>query len=236
MVKVFRGFRKKWLQEGQVRKYFLYAIGEIFLVVIGILIALSINNWNNEQELRKSEKLIYSNILKKIQEDKNDIEGNINYNDEHMAQFQNAIEIIEENNRDSIDVLKMSMINLFNYSDFNGNENIYQNLVNSGELKLLKNDEIIEGLQELEEQYIYANRMESNHWQVIMRFVGPGLIDNIHFSDMTVERPNELYTFQFQNLFIAMMEIMSEKDGVYKNCIHLIDEVSGLIEMELEEE
>ena len=211
----------------------LYAVGEILLVVIGILIALSINNWNNEKELRKYEKQIYKNLQKKIKEDKSDIQGNVNYNNDHMAQFQLANEIIETNDRSNIDTLKVILFNLFNYSNVDASENIYQNLVNSGELKLLKNDEIIGGLQELEEQYMYANRMEANHWEVIMRFVGPGLIDNIHISDMTVERPDELYSFQFQNLLFAMMEIMAEKDAVYQNCINQIDEISGHIETEL---
>jgi hypothetical protein len=46
MIAFFRNIRKSLLQSGQARKYILYAIGEITLVVIGILIALQINNWN----------------------------------------------------------------------------------------------------------------------------------------------------------------------------------------------
>ena len=46
MIKFFRKIRQNLLSEGKSRKYFKYAIGEIVLVVIGILIALQINNWN----------------------------------------------------------------------------------------------------------------------------------------------------------------------------------------------
>jgi len=46
MIKLFRNIRQNLLNEGKTTKYFKYAIGEIILVVIGILIALSINNWN----------------------------------------------------------------------------------------------------------------------------------------------------------------------------------------------
>jgi hypothetical protein len=46
MIKFFRKIRQKMLSENKVRQYLLYAIGEIILVVIGILIALQINNWN----------------------------------------------------------------------------------------------------------------------------------------------------------------------------------------------
>jgi len=49
MIKFFRNIRKSLLNEGKTSKYFKYAIGEIILVVVGILIALQINNWNEAQ-------------------------------------------------------------------------------------------------------------------------------------------------------------------------------------------
>lgn len=49
MLKFFRSIRKRLLETAKVRNYTLYAIGEIVLVVIGILIALQINNWNQER-------------------------------------------------------------------------------------------------------------------------------------------------------------------------------------------
>ena len=50
MIKFFRRIRQKLLSENKFSKYFLYAIGEIILVVIGILIALQINEWNQEKQ------------------------------------------------------------------------------------------------------------------------------------------------------------------------------------------
>ena len=51
MIKFFRHIRKSLLMENKTTKYFKYAIGEIVLVVIGILIALQINNWNEHRKL-----------------------------------------------------------------------------------------------------------------------------------------------------------------------------------------
>jgi len=51
MIKFFRRFRQQLLSENKFSKYFLYAIGEIVLVVIGILIALQINNWNENKKI-----------------------------------------------------------------------------------------------------------------------------------------------------------------------------------------
>ena len=53
MIKFFRNIRKNLLTEGKTTKYFKYAVGEIILVVIGILIALQINNWNENKRYKK---------------------------------------------------------------------------------------------------------------------------------------------------------------------------------------
>ena len=55
MIKFFRKIRQRLLTENKFSKYFLYAIGEIILVVIGILIALAINNKNKESETKIKE-------------------------------------------------------------------------------------------------------------------------------------------------------------------------------------
>ena len=51
MIKFFRKIRQQMLKENKFSKYLIYAIGEILLAVIGILIALRINNWNKELKL-----------------------------------------------------------------------------------------------------------------------------------------------------------------------------------------
>ena len=56
--------------ENKIGKYFKYAIGEIVLVVIGILIALSINNWNQERILRNEEQTIVKSIYNEYLQNK----------------------------------------------------------------------------------------------------------------------------------------------------------------------
>jgi hypothetical protein len=63
MIKLFRNIRKNLLQEGKTAKYFKYAIGEIVLVVIGILIALQINNWNENRRLNNKEVDLVTQLL-----------------------------------------------------------------------------------------------------------------------------------------------------------------------------
>ena len=65
MIKFFRRIRRRLIDEGNLKRYLIYAVGEILLVVIGILIALSINNWNQEKLSRQKEHL----VLKSLKED-----------------------------------------------------------------------------------------------------------------------------------------------------------------------
>jgi len=66
MIKFFRKIRQKMLTENKFSKYLLYAIGEIVLVVIGILIALSINNWNQEKKSLEKTNLLLTQVLKEL--------------------------------------------------------------------------------------------------------------------------------------------------------------------------
>ena len=69
MIKFFRKIRQKMLTENKFSKYLIYAIGEIILVVIGILIALSINNLSNHNKDRKLEKQYISSLINDLQAD-----------------------------------------------------------------------------------------------------------------------------------------------------------------------
>ena len=65
-MKFFRNLRKRYLSNLKIGNYLLYAIGEIILVVVGILIALQINNWNENRKLLLAEKKLYLNIIKDL--------------------------------------------------------------------------------------------------------------------------------------------------------------------------
>ncbi|MGK0413278.1 MAG: hypothetical protein ACJA1B_001481 [Polaribacter sp.] len=78
MIKLFRNIRKNLLAEGKTTKYFKYAIGEIVLVVIGILIALSISNWNENRKQKETLHSIYQIIKEDITIDIAEINAFIN--------------------------------------------------------------------------------------------------------------------------------------------------------------
>lgn len=233
MIQFFRKIRKELLTENKISKYLFYAIGEIVLVVIGILIALQINNWNNNRIKKNAENQYYQNIKRQITEDKQEIIGNINYNNVDLNKLKYGVQIIEENDRSKTDSLGYIAMNLVRYSDFNRQSNIYETMVNSGEIKLLKNPDIIDGLRSLEEIYIYINKMESIHRDVILNGAINSVMKNIKFNVREVQRPDNLFTFEFQNLIFLIIRIMNEKDEIYNRALDEIQSIIDLIDEEL---
>lgn len=69
MFKFFRRIRQGLLEKGNIRKYLLYAFGEILLVVLGILIALQINNWNQNRVDKKMEHTYLKNLMVNVEAD-----------------------------------------------------------------------------------------------------------------------------------------------------------------------
>lgn len=80
MITIFRRLRQKFIESGSITKYLLYAIGEILLVVIGILIALQVNNWNEERLDRGKELRLLGQLQNDLQvssESINDLYGRL---------------------------------------------------------------------------------------------------------------------------------------------------------------
>ena len=232
-MKLFRKIRQALIQKGNLKKYLLYAIGEILLVMVGILLAFQVNTWNDNRIKRSAELTFYKNLRSLITNDKNQIQSEIEYNNTDMAQFEYANKIIEINDRTKTDTLGKIAINLSRYSDFDRQGNIYETMVNSGEIKLLRNPEIIKGIRELEERYLYINRMENIHYDAMITYVIPSINPAVKFSTGEVQKPDNLYTFEFQNLITSLIRIMVEKDKIYHSSIDEIEIIIKLIDKEL---
>ena len=74
MIKFFRRIRQKLLSQGSLNKYLLYAIGEILLVMIGILLALQVNNWNEHRKAQERQQKLYANLKIDFQSRLNELE------------------------------------------------------------------------------------------------------------------------------------------------------------------
>jgi hypothetical protein len=235
-MKLFRKIRQSLIKEGNLKRYLLYAIGEILLVMIGISLAFQVNTCKDNRINEKAEIRYYENIRDQIADDGRLIRDQIGFNTKYMAQFKYANEILESNDHTRMDTLGLIVSNITQYSDFDRQGNIYETMVNSGQVKLLRNYDIINGLRLLEEKYLYLNRMENIHYNAAMTYGAPAMISTIKLSNGQIQKANLIFNYEFQNLLLSVMHVMTEKDKVYNEALNEIEVVTKLIAEELENE
>ena len=161
MINFFRKKRKKLADDNKAVKYTRYAIGEIVLVVIGILIALQINNWN---ENRKN-KIIENTYLENI---KTDLKTNLIYLEKFISKRQETVNsvasiLIYFNEEEPFNIIDFNFhcLTVMDWSPFEQHDNTYQELINSGKLSILTNKTIKNSLQNMQTKFKSIQFIES---------------------------------------------------------------------------
>ncbi|MEQ6123636.1 DUF6090 family protein [Pseudotenacibaculum sp. MALMAid0570] len=143
MIKFFRKIREDLLGKSKFSKYLIYAIGEIFLVVIGILLALQFNNWNIERENSKKERWYLINIVEDIEYQKGDLKE---LKENYEWCLKTAKSILADYQRlqsfSAIDSFNYKLNSLMLVDNFPNINNTYQELVSSGQQTLISNKDL----------------------------------------------------------------------------------------------
>ena len=160
MIKFFRKIRQKLLSENKFSKYLLYAFGEIVLVVIGILIALQINNLNEKRIASEQSRIYLKNLDEEINQNIRIIESigkNINKLTEISHHYHSKLYNRTTDVHDSVInnfILKINPIFTFNPS-----QTVLKDFVSSGYLKEIKDDKLKKNIQLLESHYKFINNL-----------------------------------------------------------------------------
>lgn len=151
MLAFFRKIRKGFLAEGKTITYLKYAIGEIVLVVVGILIALQINNYNENQKLRHKEVILLNEMKQNLSDDLKDINFNLEGNIQRIRANQAILETLEGSvaHSDSLDFFYGNILGNYQLSE---NTTAWQNLKSIG-VDLISNDSLRSAIS-----YLYSNR------------------------------------------------------------------------------
>ncbi len=149
MIKFFRRIRKKLLSENKLSQYFLYAVGEILLVVLGILIAVQINNWSaNKKELQLENKML-KEIKIALESDLDDISFNFDYQKD-ILKSQNTILEWLKSDKPYSDSLSRHFFKVVDGTSFLANYGSYETLKGIG-VQLIKDDSLRKAILELYE-------------------------------------------------------------------------------------
>lgn len=95
MLRFFRQLRQRLLTENKTRKYLLYAVGEILLVVIGILIALQIDTWNENRKTTDAEHELLLSLKKELITNRALLVEAISYTSQSMSGMRQVVEIYQ---------------------------------------------------------------------------------------------------------------------------------------------
>ena len=137
MIKFFRKIRQNLITEGKTGKYLKYAIGEIALVVIGILIALQINNWNEGRKQDNKVKQNYHQILEDLAREKDYANFIINKFEHQRKAYQEYLERFNTTKITRENMLReLLLLNTEGYP-INSNSSFIESLHNSGEMALI---------------------------------------------------------------------------------------------------
>ena len=140
MIKFFRQIRLDLMEKNKTGKYLKYAIGEIVLVVIGILIALQINNWNEHNKLKKEEIEILKNFKSAIESDLIQLDMHLNRYDKSRKSIDYLISYLNQD-LPYKDSLKFHFGNLNVNYRLSTNTSIFENLKSKG-FDLITNDSL----------------------------------------------------------------------------------------------
>lgn len=215
------------VNKGDIKIYLFYAFGETILIVFGILLALQLNIWNQERINAKTEAQYYHNLKNQLNEDRISLIDEINSNTNYLSQFSYAKLIILSNDKNKIDSLGKIVLELINHSDFRRKSNVYQTLVNSGEIKHIKNQKIIQKLQTLEDTYEFINRLEETHLNFIIYQLTPDIKKIIQIDPLVIKDEESLYSYQFQNDFDLTIGIINRTMERYRQAV---GEINSIIE------
>jgi hypothetical protein len=138
MIKFFRKIRHKLLSENKFSKYLLYAIGEILLVVIGILIALKINNYNESRKERNKEQIVLKNLKEDFLANQKIIDRSLAVHEYHMNELISYLKHLGPN----VPALTDSIykFDVSDYGKLNLIEGTLQAVVNTDNFGIIQNE------------------------------------------------------------------------------------------------
>ena len=128
------------LEQNRAQRYILYAIGEILLVVIGILIALQINTWNKEKQNRAHEIVTLKNLKEDLVIQKELIQEQIDYELAVLAQVDSAKNYVSDEANKA--VLNRLFRELAARHTFKANRATFNNMISGGSINLVRDEDL----------------------------------------------------------------------------------------------
>lgn len=228
-----RDLKMDLIKNSNFGRYLIYVLGEICLVVIGILVALQFNDMKIAEQDRTIELQYYQTIKDQLTEDRAILAEEVKESTRRLAAYSAGKKIIKEGDRTQLDELGKVTLELISYGDFRRTSTVYQTLIYSGEIKYIQNKKIVGFLQEIERNYGITERLEALQADLVISHSAPAILGLIDFESGKILSPDLVFTPTFSNRFSGATKIVVEKVAHFEDAIKAIDSTLKTIETEL---
>jgi len=206
MIKFFRKIRYDLMEKNKTRKYLKYAIGEIILVMVGILLALQVSTWNQQRIATQKEELLLEALNEEFVKNKAQFEGVVVKHKQALASTQFAISQFPINPETiDLDTYYAGMRRWGKWSTFNPTQGVIRSLVNTSSFELISNPELRVLLVLWEDVLADYKEEEDQALYVLQNFLYPEIADHISWvNGMSDDRSEKGYlsTIQYENVFV----------------------------------
>ena len=253
MIRFFYKIRQKLFSEGKFTHYILYALGEIILIVIGILIAITIDNNNELRKIKRMEQVYLSGLKSEFEQNKNKLQTLIETNRLNYEDAQKLANFIATDSFPDEKTLSNLLFNAFSYEiAYNPNNSLLTEVISTGYLKYISNptlrqelaawESVIQGihrqeagLREQRKMVVDIFRSESGSIRTILEGSGVAFREmQLHNGATSHSNITVLQTREFENvvLLYALSGIKTETNH-YTPLTARIDRILQLIELEI---
>jgi len=235
MIPFFRKLRKQLADDNKPLKYLRYAIGEIVLVVIGILIALSINNWNEERKNADLEKKYLQSIRKELEINIKTATTEKEFNDFQIHNVEVILDCLENSSSHDLTELIVALEHVGFQTTINYTKNVWNELYATGNIGILKNDSIKNNLVELYKNMNEVIEHEEWEWSKY-NFGYRRLVGDIIPPKMRIEMAKYLFPSEYVGNPLILerphevLEKLRNLNGLtgYLVDIHIVRKVSSI--------
>lgn len=215
MIKFFRKIRKKLIEQGKTTNYLKYAFGEIVLVVFGILIALSINNWNQTRINNQKEVRYLNSIVRDLQGQIRQIDLKLEIEELSRIKMESLLNEYKETHRIEFTEENGLKFNAFSErATYVINKPTFTELLSTGNLEVIRDEEIrnkiIEYYQrmDLSELIILKNNEIKDN---LLQSAAISLIDFTQDPNLMIQNENERESFTFPSLRKTAQRVNEEE-------------------------
>ena len=206
------------MEKGKTGKYFRYAIGEIILVVIGILIALSINTWNENNKSEKEAKFQLSKLRDNLKSDKAQLNEVISSNSTYTNNLIICVNVLSNETEIPKEEFFENFQQMSTTINFESTRGTFNGLISSGKIELINNQDLLDAL------FSYYNENSITAWDSALKdysrnVIMPYLLDFDHIPNASNEEEGQ----QFTQFDISKLSVPRKTIDDYKNDLFILN-------------